>query len=171
MGSRARKSHEVGQEVSHAQTARPSPQLVKPAELEIGWTPAARISPGEYPAYARYANVYYDRQFRRFVCAVQFDVLRTTMMRPLARLPWYLNLGSREKPHAGRRSCYWKAWLIANGKPPARIDRLSPHVFTKRYARVIVADITKDYRQENVGEAGAYSVIRSVVRWETSASE
>ena len=92
-------------------------------------------------------------------------------MRPLARLTWFLNLGNQENPHAGRRSLYWQAWLIASGKPPTRLDRLSPHVFTKRYARVIVADTTKDYRQQTVNEVATYSVIRSVVRWETGGSE
>jgi len=71
-------------------------------------------------------------------------------MKRLARVTWFLSLGSREKPHAGRRSLYWRAWIAASGRPPARRDRLSPQVFVKRQARIIVGDTQKDFRQQLV---------------------
>jgi hypothetical protein len=55
---------------------------------EISWTHAYRIEPGEYPAYCRAAKVYLDRQFKRWVCAVQFDVLNSSLLTVLARLTW-----------------------------------------------------------------------------------
>jgi hypothetical protein len=104
------------------------------------------------------------------VCAVQFDVLDGNLNK-LARLTWFLNLGSGDKPQATRRSNYWAAWVKANGGPPKRQDRLSKHVFVRRYAVVVVADTTRDSRQELGSGEHAYSVIRDVVRWETGGRQ
>jgi len=102
---------------------------------------------------------------------VQFDVLMNDLSAVRARLTWFLNMGGRERPHAGRRGNYWQAWLRANDGPPGRKDRLSPRVFQARYARVAVADTTKDFKQAMVTHGTAYSVIREVLRWETGAGE
>jgi hypothetical protein len=139
----------------------------KRREPEIGWRFAERIEPGEYPAYCRSAAVYYDRQFKRWVCAVQFEVLDSSLMNVAARVTWYLNLGSREKAHIGRRSKYWAAWVKANGGPPKRGDRVSPRVFQARHALVTVEDTSKNHRQEVIAAEQSYSVIRDVVEWQT----
>lgn len=150
---------------------QPQPRLVAKAQPEIGWTPADRIEPGEYPAYSRSAKVYRDPQFNRWVCAIQFDVMDAALLKMLARLTWFLNLGSEHQPHAGRRSLYWSAWCAANGgKPPARRDRLSPDVFVKRQAIVRVADTAQDHLQRPVSEGNCYSVIRAIVSWNTRAT-
>jgi hypothetical protein len=161
-------------------TARPTPsQFGSPkaapslfkAEMrrqpEVSWAYIPRIQPGDYPAFSRSSAIYRDRQFKRWVCAIQFDVLSNSLVDVVGRLTWYLNLGTGEKPHAGRRGNYWAAWVRANGGPPRRRDRLSPHVFEGRCASVKVGDTTKNHRQDYVGAEEAYSVIRSVVRWET----
>lgn len=137
------------------------------SEPDISWDFISRIEPGRYPGRSRSAKVYRDKQFKRWVCAVQFDILDSSLMEVVGRLTWYLNLGTRERPHAGRRGNYWAAWVTANGGPPKRRDRLSPRVFEGRYARVRVEDTTKNHRQEHIGIQDAYSVIRSVVQWET----
>jgi hypothetical protein len=111
--------------------------------------------------------VYRDGQFKRWVCAVQFDVLDGSLTRVIARLTWYLNLGSRDYPRAGRRTNYWQAWVRANGGPPKRNDRLSPRVFERRHALVRVEDTGKTYRQKAIGADEIYSVIRDVVEWQT----
>jgi hypothetical protein len=134
---------------------------------DVSWDFIPRIEPGDYPARSRSAAVYRDKQFKRWVCAIQFDVLSNSLMDVVGRLTWYLNLGKGEKPHAGRRGNYWAAWVSANGGPPRRKDRLSPRIFEGRYASVKVGDTTKNHRQDRVGAEYAYSVIRSVVRWET----
>jgi hypothetical protein len=149
---------------------RPGPRLVRDAEPEISWRYCARIGPGEYPAYSRSATVYRDRQFKRWVCAVQFDILDGSLTRVLARLTWYLNLGSGDKPRAGRRGGYWAAWVEANNGQPKREDRVSPGVFAKRYAIVSVSDTTKNHRQITVMGEDSYSVVRNVLRWETGAA-
>jgi len=84
------------------------PTTAKPnSEPEITWTHTPRIEPGEYPGYSRSAKVYRDGDFKRWVCAVQFDVLTDDLTGVRARLTWFLNLGDGEKPHAGRRGHYW----------------------------------------------------------------
>ena len=137
------------------------------AEPEISWAFIPRIQPGEYRAFSRSAAIYRDRQFKRWVCAVQFSILNDSLMpEVMARLTWYLNLGTREKPHAGRRGNFWTAWVEANGGPPKRNDRLSPRAFEGRYAIVRVDDTTKTHDQNVVTAQESYSVIRNVVRWE-----
>ena len=142
--------------------------LVRGAEPEISWRYCARIEPGEYRARSRSATVYVDGYFHRWVCAVQFDVLNDWLIDVIARLTWYLNLGSRDRPRAGRRSDYWQAWLSANNGPPKRRDRLSPQVFVGRHARVLVEDTQRDFKGITNAES-AYSVIRKVLEWETGS--
>jgi hypothetical protein len=89
-------------------------------EPEISWEYTPRIEPGEYRGYCRAANVYWDRAFKRWVFAAQFDVFGSSLVEPLAHLTWYLNLGSRAKPKTGRRAKFWAAWVNANGGPPKR---------------------------------------------------
>jgi hypothetical protein len=137
---------------------------------EISWTFRERIDPGGYPAYCRSATVYRDGQFKRWVCAVQFDVLDASLTRVIARLTWYINLGARDKPHAGRRGNYWSAWTKANGGSPKRNDRLSPSVFERRHAIVTVQDTCKTHRQKAISSDESYSVIRDVVEWQTGGS-
>jgi hypothetical protein len=136
-------------------------------ENEIGWTFVPRIPPGEYFAYTRSSAIYRDKQFKRWVCAVQFDVLDRSLD-IIARLTWYLNLGSRERPRAGRRGNYWLAWIKANSGPPKRNDRLSCNVFEKRYATVRVADTEKLSTPQPFDPDCCYSVVRDVIQWETS---
>jgi hypothetical protein len=126
-----------------------------------------RLEPGEYPAYCRAAKVYRDSQFKRWVSAVQFDVYDESLMNVLARLIWYLNLGSKDKPHASRRAKYWTAWVKANGGPPKRRDRISHTVFVGRQALVKVEDTGKNHNQVAVSAGEHYSVIRDVIEWKT----
>jgi hypothetical protein len=136
-------------------------------EPEITWTHIPRIEPGDYPAYSRSARIVQDSYFKRWYCAVQFDVLSDSLGEVVAELTLFLNMGDADKPRAGRRGNYWQAWTTANGGPPQRKDRLSPRVFTRRYARVSVGDTTKNFKQELIAENMVYSVVRHIVRWES----
>ncbi|PWU04167.1 MAG: hypothetical protein C5B51_17350 [Terriglobia bacterium] len=136
-------------------------------EPEISWTHVPRIEPGQYPARSRKANVYFDRQFKRWVCAVQFDVLDSSLVEVIASLTWFLNLGPREKPKATRRSKFWTACLKANGGQPKRRDRITARIFEGRYAVVRVEDTRKNHRQIAVNRDECYSVIRDVIEWQT----
>lgn len=44
-------------------------------EPEITWQHVPRLEPGEYKAYCRAAKIYRDGAFKRWVCAIHFDVL------------------------------------------------------------------------------------------------
>jgi hypothetical protein len=140
------------------------------AAPKVSWRYCARIEPGEYPGYSRSTKIYLDGEFKRWVCTVQFDILDESLTKVIARLTWYLNLGSHQTPHAGRRGAYWAAWVKANGRPPKRQDRLSPRVFRRRFALVSVSDTTKTHRQIAVTPEAAYSVVRDVLRWDTGGS-
>lgn len=139
-------------------------------EPEVQWRYVPRLAPGAYPAYCRAAKTYRDPVFKRWVCAAQFDVLSESQ-ETLGRLTWFLNLGSADKPQVTRRRKYWAAWVKANGRPPQRRDRMSAHVFKNRYATVVVADTTRDSRQDLETKDLAYSVIRDVLSWDTGGPE
>ena len=141
-------------------------------EPEIAWNYAPRLEPGEYSAYCRSTKVYRDGNFQRWVCAVQFDVVSEDRQRVLDRVTWFLNLGKNDKPKATRRSNYWTAWVEANGgRPPRRKDRMSSKIFTHRYARILVDNTAKNFKQVAVRDESGYSVVRSVVCWETGGRE
>lgn len=140
--------------------------LVHRPEPEISWRYCDRIEPGQYRAWSRSAKVYRDSCFKRWVCAVQFDVLDDSCTCVLARLSWFLNLGSKDQSCAGRRTKYWRGWVLANGGPPKRGDRLSHNVFVGRHALVLVDDTRKDFEGVQNPE-DSYSVIRKVLEWET----
>jgi hypothetical protein len=137
----------------------PCPVLVSKSEPAIQWPHYDRIAPGVYPAYCRGAKQYRDPGFKRWTCLLLFDVLSDDLIRVLARVPLWMNLGARDKPHAGRRKRYFKEWVRANGKPPERNDRLAPRVFTQRIARIEIGDTKGD---------APYSVVREIISWETS---
>ena len=148
-------------------SARNRSRRQKRKEAEISFTFAARIPPGDYHAISRSSSVYCDKQFKRWVCAVQFDVLHDSLMGVLGRLTWYLNLGTKKRPHAGRRGNFWPAWARANGGPPKRNDRMSSRVFEGRHALVRVGDTAKTHNAGTVSPGESYSVIREVIEWRT----
>jgi hypothetical protein len=134
------------------------PMILPRGETEIQWRDYDRIEPGVYPAYCRWAKHYRDPGFKRWTCLLRFDVLSDDLIRVVARVPFWMNLGEREKPHAGRRKRYFREWVRANGEPPARSDRLSPKVFTARMTRIEIGDTKGD---------APYSVVREILSWET----
>jgi hypothetical protein len=71
------------------------PRIGRGVEPEIEFYCPSRLEPGQYPAYCRSANTYHDHQFKRWVCAVQFDILSDSLLEVLARVTRYLNLGKR----------------------------------------------------------------------------
>lgn len=135
------------------------PLLVTSTEPAIEWGDYARIKPGVYPAFCRWAKHYRDPRFRRWTCLLRFDVLSDDLMRVLARVPMWMNLGAGERPHAKRTSRYFKEWIRANGnRSPPRKDRLSPTVFTRRMVRVEIADTRG---------LVPYSKVLKILAWET----
>ncbi len=134
--------------------------LVSRDEPAIEWRDYDRIAPGVYRAYCRWASHYRDPEYKRWTCLLRFDLLADDLVRIVARVPLWMNLGEQVRPHAGRRSRYFAEWVRANGGPPTRQDRLSPRVFRGRMARVEVGDTKGD---------APYSVVRKILSWETEA--
>jgi len=158
---------------NHDRLRHPKPRCQRASERptkqpDIEWKYLPRIPPGNYSAISRGASRYFDGQFKRWVCAVQFDIVsESASMEAIARLTWFLNLGSRAKPKAGRRTKYWAAWVRANGGPPKRGDRLSLNVFTGRRALVRVEDTAKTHDGGQLESEQTYSVVRDVIEWQT----
>jgi hypothetical protein len=136
------------------------------AEPQVAWDKYDHIAPGTYPAFSRSARIYRDPAFRRWQCVVHFDILDASLQQVIARLAWFLNLGTDDKPHAGRRGNYWAAWCDANGSPPKRSDRLTPRTFERRHATVVVEDVKKDFQGRSL-EQPAYSKVARVLSWNT----
>jgi hypothetical protein len=156
-----------------SQNRKPAPvSTPERAEPEIRYCHQDRIEPGQYRAYCRSAQVYRDGPYARWICALQFDILDDSLTQMLARLTCFLNLGSLDEPRAtSRRSKYWRAWVAANGSiAPRRKDRISPRIFERRHAVVLVSDVKKNFQQISLGSDEAYSVVREIIRWETGKS-
>jgi hypothetical protein len=151
-------------------SAAPQPRRViafpSASEPEVTFRTYDRIAPGTYPAYSRSSRIYLDPQFHRWQCLIHFDVLDDALTTTIAQLTWFLNLGCKEKPHAGTRSNYRAAWCLANGGKQPRAGRMSAKIFLHRHATVEV----KDPAPRN-GIEPAYSKIERVISWNTGASE
>ena len=134
----------------------------RPSSEGIEWADYTRITPGEYLAHCYWGKRYKDPGFTRWTCLLRWDVLSENAQQVIAQcIPLWFALGDGEKPRASRRGRYLSEWVRANGGPPARGDRLSPNVFTKRIARVEIGDAKSSV---------PYSVVRKIVRWETGPS-
>jgi hypothetical protein len=125
----------------------------------IEWADYPRVEPGKYAAYCRYASVYLDQPYQRWVCMLRFDLLASNNIDVVARVPMWLSLGGGTRPRAPRRGRFFQEWARAHGGPPVRRDRLSPRVFIGRLARVIVGDTTNT--------TAPYSVVKQILSWET----
>jgi len=130
-------------------------------QVEALWDHYPRLQAGVYPTYCRWARHYWDNGFKRWTCLLRFDVLSADLIRTIACVPWWINLGSEQEPHAKRRSRYFQEWVRANGKLPLRTDRLSPRVFTHRMALVEIGDTSG---------VAPYSVVRKIIEWQTGAA-
>lgn len=140
---------------------RLEPILTHKTVPEIDFRHYDRIKPGIYRAYCRLVTRYFDHGFKRWVCLLLWDVHGPDPGTVIASIAWWMSLGAKEKPRAARRGKYFKEWVKANGAPPARGDRLSPHVFLHRMAQVEVGDT------DQAKSPAPYSVVRNVLSWET----
>jgi hypothetical protein len=130
------------------------------APIEIKY-PGTSIPCGQYLAFCREAEIYFDGGFKRWTCLLDFDIL-SEHFELIAKLPLWFNLGTGRKARVTRRSNFLAAWIKASGTPPDRIDRLSPKVFLRRMCRVTVGDTTGPIPR---------SVVREIVQWETGHTQ
>jgi len=138
-------------------------------EPEIAFRYHDHIEPGEYVGYCRSAQIYFDQNYRRWGCCLQFDVFAGDRITLIAKVTKFFNLGEGDKPAArSRRRHYWIAWCAANGgRPPRRGDQLSTRIFVRRYAKVRVVDVTKNSAGVVAGADMVYSKVSEILAWET----
>jgi hypothetical protein len=90
-------------------------------DLDPTYRDYPHIEPGIYLAFCNSARWYRDRDYKRWICLIKFNIFEPDLMTPVASgIPLWLNGGSDAKPHAGRRSRYFREWIRANGGPPER---------------------------------------------------
>ena len=143
----------------------------KEAEPKISWNKRDHLEPGIYPAFSQHAKIYRDPMFARWTCAVGFAITDDSLTNTIARLSWFLNLGKGETPHAGRRSNFWRAFILANGGHlPGRADRMSPRIFEHRQCTVEVVAVGRDFSGMTSGET-IYSKVTRVIAWNTGGTE
>jgi hypothetical protein len=143
---------------------KPAPgSVLKPELIECGPVcdedPYPRYPAGTYQAQCVSGSIYRDRQFRAWKAALKFHLL------PDVGPVWgFLHMGRGERPSAGRRSDYWRAWVIANGGPPRRRQTLSVRVFKGKIFEVRVGDVTQRYDQSAHPEGAIYSTVKGITR-------
>jgi hypothetical protein len=121
--------------------------------------PYPLYEPGRYTVWCEHACVYKDPQFRCWKALLRFRIL------PDGEKVWgFLNLGQGPKPKAGRRSRYWRAWVMANGSAPRKRQVLSARVFKRRIFEVEIGTVLKTQDGRNHPEGACYSTVQDIVR-------
>ena len=129
-----------------------------------------RLAEGTYTARVARVQVY-DKFFKVARSTQTIDRLILTFRivdGPNAgtELPFYAPLpkaGGRKGRLIPAKSKFWRAWTIANGAAPRRADRMSLNVFKNRLFTILVRDVDKDRRQNNLGDAAKHSVVDCIV--------
>ena len=121
--------------------------------------PYPLITAGAYLMRCVEATCYRDPQFRRHVCRLAFN---SPNVADGLTIYGFLNLGDGERC-PGRRSRYWKAWTAANEGPPRRGQTMTARVFTGKWFKVAVADITHDAEKSEHSPAEIYSTVREIL--------
>jgi len=124
-----------------------------------GQAPYPRYEPGTYEAECARAEIYRDRQFGSWKCALVFSILPDG-----AQVFCFLHLGSKKDPIVGARSEYRRAWIIANGEQPRKRQTLSKRVFIGKIFEVRIADVQKRYDGREHPMAAIYSVVKEIIR-------
>jgi hypothetical protein len=118
-----------------------------------------RYPEGVYEAECVKVVIYRDPQFRAWKACLHFSFLGTG-----EEVCGFYHLGSKSKPHAGRRSEYYRAWIIANGEPPRKRQRLAVRVFRRKVFEVRVSDVTRRHDGRTHPKAMVYSTVREILR-------
>ena len=124
--------------------------------------PYPLLTPGRYKAQCVHASTYRDPQFRSWKALLRFQLLLNG-----EKVVGFFHLGQGDKPKAGRRSRYWRAWVIANGAQPRKRQELSPRMFK---GKIFEVEIDTVKRAQDGGEhpaAAQYSTVKEILerRW------
>lgn len=121
--------------------------------------PYPRYEAGEYEAECFAASIRRDPQFKTWKAYLCFRLLSD------GQPVWgFLNLGRGEKPHAGRRSEYRRAWVIANGAKPRRRQTLTVRVFKGKIFKVRVAYVTRRFDGRDHPPEAVYSTVCEILQ-------
>jgi hypothetical protein len=125
--------------------------------------PYPLLKPGKYAAQSVHARIYRDPQFRRWTVMIRFQLLASGGLACVGQVCGFFNLGQDENPRAGRRSRYWRAWVIANGAQPRKRQVLSPRVFKGKIFEVEIETVRhgQDGREHPI--AMQYSTVREIL--------
>jgi hypothetical protein len=118
-----------------------------------------RYPEGSYEAECTGTAVYRDPGFKRWTARLEFRILPGGEM-----IYGFLNLGSGEKPSSGRRSKYFRAWVIANGDGPRKRQQLSHRVFKGKCFEVRIADTKRDCNGDDHPSGAVYSTVKEIIR-------
>ena len=121
--------------------------------------PYPHYAPGIYEAECVSAKSYRDRQFKSWKVCLRFRLLPDGQ--PVSG---YYHLGRGEKPHAGPRSEYLRAWIIANGGLPTKRQVLSARTFEGKLFSVRVADVKHRYDGREHPAEAVYSTVHEIMR-------
>jgi len=129
--------------------------------------PYPLLQAGKYEAQCVHSCLYRDLQFRRWTALLRFQLLASGSLTSLGPVCAFLNLGNREKSKAGRRSRYWRAWVIANGEQPRKRQVLSPRVFKGKIFEVEIGTVKRAHDGREHPVAAQYSTVKEILerRW------
>lgn len=114
-----------------------------------------RYLPGEYEVLCVGAEVYRDPRFRCWKCRLDCQFLTER-----SRISGFLNLGTGEKPNAGRGSEYRRVWIMANDAQPKKRQVLSRRTFVGKVFRVRIDDTARRHDGREHIPAERYSTIK-----------
>jgi len=101
------------------------------------------------------AKLYRDPRFRCWKCRLDCQFLTEP-----DTVSGFLNLGTDDKPHAGRGSEYRRVWVMANDAQPKKRQVLSTRIFVGKVFRVRIADTERRHDGREHLETERYSTIK-----------
>lgn len=121
--------------------------------------PYPHCTPGTYEAKCSEVRIYKDPQFHCWKAQLVFRIISDG-----TRVLKFFHMGKGEKPKAGPRSEYRRAWIIANDAPPRRRQVLARRVFLGKIFEVQIADVKRRHDGRKHPECAVYSVIKEILR-------
>jgi hypothetical protein len=104
------------------------------------------------------------RNYQRWSLRVEFTLIDEPIL-----VSAFFNFGSdRNRPNVGRRSKYYKAWVLANGEHPRRRQQMSPDIFLEgQFFEVEVQSCKMNEEGQLKPNAEMYSIVTKLIsaRW------
>jgi hypothetical protein len=117
--------------------------------------PYPRIEAGTYEVRCYATKLYWSKAFRRWVCRLDCQLLYDDVA-----VCGFLNLGNEKRSKAGRKSLYWRVWVMANGAQPQKRQTLSRSVFVDKFFQVRIGEPKRRYDNTEPSEAEKYSTVQ-----------